>query len=104
MVTHRGVVAFLAAMARRFPVGAGDRMLVVTTVAFDIHVLELYLPLLGGASVVVASREVVHDPAALARLAGRSGVTIMQATPALWQALLARACACGRRDADAGGG
>ena len=88
VVTHRGVVAFLAAMARRFPVGAGDRMLAVTTVAFDIHVLELYLPLLGGASVVVASREVVHGPAALARLAGRSGVTIMQATPALWQALL----------------
>src|SRR5580692_7297912 len=88
VVTHRGVVAFLAAMARRFPVGAGDRMLAVTTVAFDIHVLELYLPLLGGASVVVASREVVHDPAALARLAGRSGATIMQATPALWQALL----------------
>ena len=89
VVTHRGVVAFLAAMARRFPVGGGDRMLAVTTVAFDIHVLELYLPLLGGACVVVASREVVRDPAALAGLAGWSGATIMQATPALWQGLLA---------------
>ena len=87
-VTHGAVANFLAAMARWFPMGAGDRMLAVTTVSFDIHVLELYLPLLVGASVVVADRGAVRDPAVLAGLMSRAGATIMQATPTLWQAVL----------------
>ena len=87
-VTHQGVANFLAAMARWFPMGAGDRMLAVTTVSFDIHVLELYLPLLAGAGVVVAGGDAVRDPAVLAALMRRAGATIMQATPALWQAVL----------------
>jgi amino acid adenylation domain-containing protein len=86
-VPRAGVVNFLAAMGGWFPVGAGDRLVAVTTVSFDIHVLELYLPLVSGAGVVVAEREVVRDPALLAGLIARSGATIMQGTPALWQAL-----------------
>ena len=89
VVTQRGMVNFVAAMAARFPLGTRDRLLAVTTVSFDIHVLELYLPLLAGASVVVAGPQTVRDPAALAGLIRQAEVTIMQATPALWQALLA---------------
>jgi amino acid adenylation domain-containing protein len=88
-VTHHAVVNLLAAMSERIPVTARDRMLAVTTVAFDIHVLELYLPLLAGASVVVATGDDVRDPATLAALIGQTDTTIMQGTPALWQAVLA---------------
>jgi amino acid adenylation domain-containing protein len=88
-VTHHAVVNFLAAMSERIPLTARDRMLAVTTVAFDIHVLELYLPLLAGASVVVATGDDVRDPAALTALIGQTDTTIMQGTPALWQAVLA---------------
>ena len=87
-VTQGAMVNFLAAVGRWFPLGAADRMLAVTTVSFDIHVLELYLPLLAGASVVMADRDTVRDPALLAGLMRRAGATIMQATPALWQAVL----------------
>ncbi|MFF4218479.1 amino acid adenylation domain-containing protein [Streptomyces nondiastaticus] len=88
-VPHRAVTNFVCATAGRLALDAGDRLLAVTTVAFDIHVLELYVPLLAGAGVVVAGRPAVRDPRALAQLIDRSGVTIMQATPTLWQALLA---------------
>ncbi len=88
LVPHRALVNFLAAMGQLFPMDTADRMLAVTTVAFDIHALELYLPLLAGASVVVAERDEVRDPAELAALIRRSRATIMQATPTLWQALL----------------
>jgi amino acid adenylation domain-containing protein len=87
-VTQGGVANFLAAMAEWFGLAAADRMLAVTTVSFDIHVLELYLPLLAGASVVVADRAAVQDPVLLAAVLRRSGATIMQGTPALWQALV----------------
>nr|WP_267880343.1 non-ribosomal peptide synthetase [Streptomyces sp. HCCB10043] len=87
-VPHRAVTNFLAAMDDRCPLDERDRLLAVTTVAFDIHVLELYLPLLAGASVAVAPRAAARDPRLLVALAERLDVTVMQATPTLWQAVL----------------
>ncbi|MGW2332242.1 amino acid adenylation domain-containing protein, partial [Streptomyces sp. NPDC001700] len=80
---------FLAAMDDRLSLAEHDRMLAVTTVGFDIAALELYLPLLSGAVVVIADREVVRDPQALGALIAHAGVTVMQATPSLWHALAA---------------
>ncbi|WP_455431705.1 non-ribosomal peptide synthase/polyketide synthase [Streptomyces griseosporeus] len=79
---------FLAAMARAVPVGPGDRLLAVTTVSFDIAVLEIFQPLLAGARVVLASRDEVLDPDALRAIVEREGITVMQATPSLWQPLV----------------
>ncbi|MFW5419111.1 amino acid adenylation domain-containing protein [Nocardiopsis sp. CNT-189] len=87
VVPHRALLNFLLDMAERFPLGAEDRWLAVTTVGFDISALELYLPLMQGAELVLADRDTVRDPAALADLAEESGATVMQATPTLWRAL-----------------
>uniref|UniRef100_UPI0038999820 non-ribosomal peptide synthase/polyketide synthase n=1 Tax=Streptomyces yaizuensis TaxID=2989713 RepID=UPI0038999820 len=88
VVSHAAMANFVVAMGGRFPMDGEDRLLAVTTVSFDIHVLELYVPLVSGAGVVLAAEGEVRDPAALAGLIERSGVTVMQATPALWQSLL----------------
>jgi amino acid adenylation domain-containing protein len=77
--------AFLAGMADRLAIGPGDRWVAVTTVSFDIAALELWLPLVTGAEVVLARREEVLDPPRLAALA--AGASVVQATPTLWQAL-----------------
>ncbi|MGH4032636.1 amino acid adenylation domain-containing protein, partial [Actinomycetota bacterium Odt1-20B] len=87
LITRRSLANFLASMAELFPLTERDRLLAVTTIAFDIAVLEMYLPLLAGATVVIAPRETVVDPARLAALATASGATVMQATPSLWQAM-----------------
>ncbi|MFD3337522.1 AMP-binding protein, partial [Streptomyces sp. NPDC058700] len=89
-VEHRNLMNFLLSMAERFPMDAGDRLLAVTTWSFDIAGLEVYVPLLSGAGVVVGEDGVVLDPEALTALIERTGVTVMQATPALWQELVAR--------------
>ncbi len=47
------------------------------------------MPLVAGAGVVVAGREQVRDPVLLGGLIRRCGAVVMQATPALWQAVLA---------------
>ncbi|MGW2174752.1 amino acid adenylation domain-containing protein [Streptomyces sp. NPDC001705] len=87
-VTHRGLANFLATMRRRHPLTPGDRLLAVTTVSFDIAGLELYLPLISGAAVVLAGKETVAQPAAVRETMRRHGVTVVQATPAFWQILL----------------
>ncbi|MFD8087124.1 amino acid adenylation domain-containing protein, partial [Kitasatospora sp. NPDC059722] len=80
---------FLTDMSARVPMDGTDRLIAVTTVSFDIAALELYLPLLNGAAVVIASKDEVLDPEALAALITKTDATVLQATPSLWQSLTA---------------
>jgi acyl-CoA synthetase (AMP-forming)/AMP-acid ligase II len=65
-----------------------DRLLAVTTVSFDISVLELFLPLTVGGCAVVAASDEAADGAALLRLIEAEGITVMQATPSTWRLLI----------------
>jgi amino acid adenylation domain-containing protein len=87
-VAHRGLTNFLAAMGREPGIGADDVMVSVTTLSFDIAGLEIYLPLVHGARVVLVSRETAQDGRRLADALDRWGATILQATPATWRLLL----------------
>jgi amino acid adenylation domain-containing protein len=87
-VRHHGVVNFLASMARRPGLTPEDTMVALTTVSFDIAVLELFLPLAVGARIELLSREAATDGARLASILDRSGATVLQATPASWRMLL----------------
>ena len=87
-VSHRSAVNLLHAMSSQNLLNAADTMLAVTTLSFDIAAAEIYFPLLLGARVVIASREVAADGVQLARLLAGSGATVMQATPATWRLLL----------------
>ena len=88
VVPHRAVVNFLLSMQREPGLGARDVMLAVTTLSFDIAVLELLLPLSVGATAVIATREQATDGVALAQLIERSRASVMQATPASWRMLI----------------
>ncbi|MCF3935173.1 amino acid adenylation domain-containing protein [Acuticoccus sp. M5D2P5] len=88
VVPHRAVVNFLASMAREPGITAEDTLLAVTTVSFDIAVLELMLPLTVGARVVIADTADVLDGFRLVAMIGETNATIMQATPTLWGMLL----------------
>ena len=78
----------LAAIPRQVPISAGDVLLAVTTVAFDIAALELLLPLMVGATVVIADEATVGDGRRLSQALRGAGITAMQATPATWQMLI----------------
>lgn len=88
-VTHLGLANLLEDMKTRLQVGPQDRWLSVTTIAFDISVLEIFLPLTTGARLDIAQKETILDPVALARKMREQETTIMQATPTLWQSLVA---------------
>ncbi|NKI73105.1 amino acid adenylation domain-containing protein [Dickeya sp. CFBP 2040] len=88
MVEHRQVVNFLTGMQALFNLGVEDCLLSVTSISFDIAGLELYLPLMTGASIVLASRTQAMDPHALLTLLQTLNITIMQATPTTWRLLV----------------
>lgn len=87
-ITHGALSNLIASVANTPGMSAGDRFLAVTTVAFDIAALELFLPLVVGGSVVLADRDVTTDPEQLAQALDHHGITHMQATPASWRMLL----------------
>ena len=88
-IPHAAVVNFLSSMSKQPGLTSADTLLAVTTLSFDIAGLELYLPLVVGARLVLASRETAQAGEQLAELMTRCGVTAMQATPATWRLLLA---------------
>ncbi|GHH24533.1 non-ribosomal peptide synthetase [Streptomyces rubradiris] len=85
---HRALRNLFWAMKQWPGIDAGDSLLAVTTLSFDIATLELLLPLVEGARVVLATREVATDGKLLAEEMAASGATMMQATPSTWRMLL----------------
>ncbi len=88
MVPHRAVVNFLTCMLRDPGLTKHDILLAVTTLSFDIAILELFLPLITGARTVIASQEVALDGNLLLKAIKNYDITVMQATPSTWRLLL----------------
>ncbi|MBN3926168.1 amino acid adenylation domain-containing protein [Nostoc sp. NMS4] len=88
-IEHQSVINLLISMTREPGITAADVLLAVTTISFDIAGLEIYLPLIVGASLILVSREVVIDGAKLIKQIEQADATLMQATPSTWQMLLA---------------
>ncbi|NET58375.1 MAG: amino acid adenylation domain-containing protein [Symploca sp. SIO2E6] len=87
-IYHRSLTNFLKSMSQAPGITNSDTLLAVTSICFDIAALELYLPLIVGAQVVIVSRELATDGRQLLSALDHSGATIIQATPATWQMLL----------------
>lgn len=88
-VSHENVLNFLISMSKKPGLVVTDKLLSVTTFSFDISVLEIFLPLMKGATVYLANEEEVVDGDELARVIGSEKITCMQATPSTWRLLIA---------------
>ncbi|BCL84574.1 non-ribosomal peptide synthetase [Ktedonobacteria bacterium brp13] len=87
-IPQQALVNFLCFMRERLAMTAHDIMLATTSLSFDIAGLECYLPLITGAQVVVAAREVAADGQQLAAMVTDSECTMLQMTPAAWRMLV----------------
>jgi amino acid adenylation domain-containing protein len=87
-VYRHSLAAFLLAMRERPGLAPSDQVLSVTTVAFDIAALELFLPLVTGATVHIAPYAAGLDGAALARRIEDARITVLQGTPATFRLLV----------------
>jgi amino acid adenylation domain-containing protein/non-ribosomal peptide synthase protein (TIGR01720 family) len=87
-IQHQSLLNFLLSFQEKLQLTPTDTLVAVTTISFDIAGLEILLPLISGAKLVIANRETTQDGFKLAELLQRSQATIMQATPTTWQLLL----------------
>ena len=87
-ISHRAAVNFLLSMQKQPGIQRDDTLLAVTTLSFDISVLEMFLPLVAGATVSIVSQQILNNGFLLAEEISESGATVMQATPASWRLLI----------------
>jgi len=87
-ISHAAFVNLLLSMQQAPGLDDRDTLLAVTTLSFDIAGLEIFLPLIVGAKVVIASRQDVLDPKRLMRRLREDECTLLQATPATWRGLV----------------
>ncbi len=87
-VQHRSVINMLYGMQAHLQLGEADSVLAITTLSFDIATLELYLPLITGARIILASQKQAADPLELREVLARVRPTFLQATPVTWRMLI----------------
>lgn len=87
-ITRSALSLFLQSVQNRIRLSESDRFLALTTICFDISVLEIFVPLMQGAEVVLLNQDDSRDPSAIGRAIVKFDVTAVQATPSLWSGLL----------------
>jgi amino acid adenylation domain-containing protein len=83
LVEHRQVIAFTRGMIARYQVTPADAVLQFASLSFDVSVLDMFVPLLSGARVVLAPTETLHSPPRLAALMRDAKVTFACLTPSV---------------------
>ena len=87
-IEHGALLNLLDAMQQAPGLGSDDVLVAITTLAFDIAALELLLPLVTGARLVIATSAEVQDGGMLLARIEQSGATVLQATPGAWRLLI----------------
>lgn len=87
-IEHRGVVNLLSTVRNLIDFTSADCFLAVSTIGFDISVVELFLPLIAGGRILLRDRRSLLDPRGLAEDVRRFGVTVIQTGPSVWSVLL----------------
>ena len=88
-IEHGSAVNLLVNMLDTPGLGPEDVLLSVTTLSFDMSMVEIFLPLVAGAKVCLASAAVAADGERLAATLDAVGATVLQATPVTWKLLMA---------------
>uniref|UniRef100_UPI0010411259 non-ribosomal peptide synthetase n=1 Tax=Actinomadura roseirufa TaxID=2094049 RepID=UPI0010411259 len=88
VVTHEGIAGRVAWTVERHGLGPGDRVLQKTSLGFDAAVWEFFAPLVAGGTVVLAPDGAERDPAALAAAVAEHEITVLQAVPSVYAALV----------------
>lgn len=87
-IPHRALSNLVASMIQQPGIGREDRVLALTTLSFDIAVLELLVPLAAGARVVIAERNALLEPRSIAGIIDQQEITLAQATPTTWNTVI----------------
>jgi amino acid adenylation domain-containing protein len=87
-IQHRAFVNLLASVREWPGLNSGDVFIAITTISFDIAGVEIFLPLVTGAKLVLLNRDDAGDGFRIIHHLEKQKATVLQATPPTWRMLL----------------
>ncbi|MEZ2338358.1 amino acid adenylation domain-containing protein [Mucilaginibacter sp. RCC_168] len=87
-VSNRSLTNLLLSLSKKFQLGNRDTLLSLSSFTFDISIMELFLPLVNGATVFIATEEHLGNMNGLKNLLKEYRPTVVQATPSIWNMLV----------------
>jgi amino acid adenylation domain-containing protein len=87
-IEHENVMNFITAMKAEIDFLPGKTILALTTISFDIFLLETLLPLICGLKIVIASENHQKDPRLLTELIMDNKIDVLQVTPSRLKLIL----------------
>src|SRR5947209_7164612 len=88
MLDHRGRVNNFSDFNRRFRVGAGDRLIALSSLSFDMSAYDVFGTLASGAAIVLPEHSGARDPLHWAELMKRHRVSVWHSVPAFLELLV----------------
>jgi amino acid adenylation domain-containing protein len=88
VIEHRHAINFLHGMIEAWHITPSSAVLQFAAYTFDVSVMDMFMPLLAGAKVVLAPAETLHSPPRLAALIRDSKVTFACLPPAVLSLLV----------------
>ncbi|AJS59025.1 non-ribosomal peptide synthetase [Paenibacillus sp. IHBB 10380] len=88
VIEHESAIRFIEGMAEQVECVPGKAIVALASVAFDVSIHDLIMPLLYGMKVVLATQAERRDPELLDRLIAKHDVQMMVSTPLRLQMLL----------------
>ena len=89
VVSHRGLAGYAAAAVDLYGIAPGDRVLQFASLSFDASAEEIYPALLGGATLVLRTEDMLSGPAEFFERCAAWGVTVLDLPTAYWHELVA---------------
>jgi amino acid adenylation domain-containing protein len=81
MISNRAFAAFIRAISLEIDFHPGKKILAVTTISFDIAMLEMLVPLTKGMTVVLANERIIQNSRMLIDYIKRNAIDMIQMTP-----------------------
>jgi len=88
MIYEKSVVNVIKFFADYINFTTKEKLISITTISFDIFVLELWLPLITGGQLILCNRNIARDPVKLVNYINEVQPTTMQATPTIWNMIV----------------
>ncbi|GEJ45764.1 non-ribosomal peptide synthetase [Chryseobacterium sp. ON_d1] len=87
-IGHTSLLNLLKSISVKPGMHGGDKLFSVTTYSFDISILEFFTPLINGATLYIATENILKDPGVTIEEMSKVKPTVIQATPSFFKRLI----------------
>lgn len=88
LIKHNSVINCLTSIINLVKISKADIFCAITSLTFDVAALDYYIPFSIGAKCVIVSNHVQKDVITLIKIINNNHISIMQATPSIWNTLI----------------